>query len=256
MPYFTKPERAGNITGFLILFFLTFSETTDAQQFNSDNQWTAPHGVGTFIATAGQEYSQLITTFALIPDWEFNAQFTHYYEDPRDKTNSHTAANLYFKHRLQENEAQTAGYAIMAGTGLFPEYQQQGQTSNAFKSYWINGIATYAFANDTVFLDILPGAALNIDDGEEGDTAWGFTYSSRLAVYDVIPQSAIVGEVFGATGEAYTEPSYRFGVRWESPKWVVAVTYSDAFDGSDGAGFEVGVMYFTDPRFCFRGCSR
>lgn len=256
MPERRTLERAGNVTGFLILFSLIVAETTHAQQFNSDNQWVAPHGVGTFVATAGEEYSQLFTTFALIPDWEFNAQFTHYYEDPRDKTDSHTVTNLYFKHRLQENEAGTEGYAIMAGTGLFPEFQQQGEVSNAFDSFWINGIATYAFADDKVFLDLLPGAVLNIDDGEEGDTAWGFTYSSRLAIYDVIPQSAIVGEVFGATGEAYAEPSYRLGVRWESPKWVVAVTYSDAFDGSGGAGFEVGIMYFTDPRFCFRGCRK
>ncbi len=254
MPECSKFERPWYVTQCLMFCFLAFAQAASAQQFNSDNQWVAPHGVGTFTASAGEEYSQLFTTFALIPDWEFNAQFTHYYDDPRNETGSHTVANLYFKHRLQENEAGTEGYAIMAGTGLFPEYQQAGQVSNAFDSFWFNGIATYAFADDKVFLDILPGAVVNIDDGEEGDTTWGFTYSSRLAIYGVIPQSAIVGEVFGATGEAYAEPSYRFGVRWESPKWVVAATYSDAFDGSFGAGFEIGIMYFTDPRFCFRGC--
>ena len=256
MPECMKFERSRNVTGLLILFFLAFSQSAHAQQFNSDNQWVAPHGVGTLVATVGEEYSQLYTTFALIPDWEFNAQFTHYYEDPRDATDSHTVTNLYAKHRLQENEAGTEGYAILFGTGLFPEYQQAGEVSNALDSWWITGVATYAFADDRVFLDILPGAVLNIDDGEEGDTAWGFTYSSRLAIYDVIPQSAIVGEVFGATGEAYAEPSYRIGVRWESPKWIVAATYSDAFDGSYGAGFEIGIMYFTDPRFCFRGCRK
>jgi hypothetical protein len=73
-------------------------------------------------------------------------------------------------------------------------------------------------------------------------------------VYDVIPQTAIVGEVFGTTGEAYSKPSYRFGLRWESPKLVVAGTFSAAFDGSDGAGFELGIMYFTEPRYCLRGC--
>ena len=76
-------------------------------------------------------------------------------------------------------------------------------------------------------LDILPGAVLNIDDGEEGDTAWGLSYSSRVAIYKVIPQSAIVGEVFGVAGEAYAKPTYRLGVRWESRKWIVAATYSN-----------------------------
>jgi hypothetical protein len=45
-------------------------------------------------------------------------------------------------------------------------------------------------------------------------------------------------------------------VRWEGKKWIVAGTYSDAFDGSGGAGFEIGVIYFTEPRFCFGGCKR
>jgi len=60
-----------------------------------------------------------------------------------------------------------------------------------------------------------------------------------------------VAEVFGTAGEAKSDPRYRFGVRWESKKLVIAATYSDAFDGSGGAGFEIGFIYFTEPRFCF-----
>jgi hypothetical protein len=58
-----------------------------------------------------------------------------------------------------------------------------------------------------------------------------------------------VGEVYGTAGEAYSEPGYRVGIRWESPRWVISATYANAFDGSGGAGFELGIMYFTDPRF-------
>jgi len=50
------------------------------------------------------------------------------------------------------------------------------------------------------------------------------------------------------------DPSYRPGIRWESPKLDITGMHSDAFDGSGGAGFEIGLMYFTDPRFCFGGC--
>jgi hypothetical protein len=63
-----------------------------------------------------------------------------------------------------------------------------------------------------------------------------------------------VAEAFGTTGEAESEPGYRVGIRWESPKWVIAGTFSERFDGKGGAGFELGVLYFTDPRFCFGGC--
>lgn len=239
----------------VILHLLTIG-AANAQQFSGDNQWVAPHGVATIVGTVGEEYSQLYAIAALIPEWEFNLQLTHYYDDPRDNDDSYTATGLYVKRRLAENDRGTSGYAFLAGTGLFPEHMEQGEVSSAFQSWWAMGVATYAFRDDTILWDILPGVAVNFDEGQTGETAWGFTYCSRLAVYEVIPQSAIVAEAFGTAGEAYAEPSYRFGVRWESPKVVVALTYANSFDGSGGAGVELGVMYFTDPRFCLGGCKR
>lgn len=235
---------------------LVTTSTSEAQQFYSDNQWVAPHGVATLVGTVGEEYSQAYLVAALIPEWEFNVQVTHYYDDPDGSSDSFTATNLFVKHRMHENEAGTSGYGFLAGTGLFPEHLAQGETTTAFQSWWATAVFTQAFADDRVFVDVLPGAMVNLDHGDSGGTAWGFTYASRMAVYGVIPQSAIVGEVFGTAGEAYAEPSYRVGIRWESPKLVIAASYSDAFDGSGGAGFELGLMYFTDPHFCFGGCSR
>ena len=57
-----------------------------AQQFAGDNQWVAPHGVATIVGTVGEEYSQFYAIGALVPDWEFNLQLTHYYDDPRGVT--------------------------------------------------------------------------------------------------------------------------------------------------------------------------
>lgn len=253
--------KAGALTSFAtlsvaVILYLLMVSTAHAQQFSGDNQWVAPHGVATIVGTVGEEYSQFYAVAALIPEWEFNLQLTHYYDDPRDNNDAYTATSLYVKHRLAQNDRETSGYAFLAGTGLFPEHLQQGEVSRAFQSWWATGVATYAFADDTILWDILPGVAVNFDQDQTGETAWGFTYTSRLAVYEVIPQSAIVAEVFGAAGEAYAEPSYRFGVRWESPKWIWALTYANSFDGSGGAGVELGVMYFTDPRFCIGGCKR
>ena len=240
----------------LSLHLLFSTSVAQAQQFYSDNQWVAPYGVGTIVGTVGEEYSQFIAVAALIPEWEFNVQLTHYYDDPEGGDESFTATNLYVKHRISENAAGTSGYAFLAGTGLFPEHLAQNETTKALESWWANGVMSYAFAGNRVLLDLLPGVAFNSDFGTDGESAWGFTYASRVSVYDVIPQSAIVAEVFGTAGEAYAKPSYRMGVRWESPKWVVAGTYSDAFDGSGGAGFELGVIYFTDALFCFGGCRK
>lgn len=239
-----------------LLALVLCARGAEAQQFAGDNQWVAPYGVSTLVATAGEEYSQLIAVSALVPEWEFNLQLTAYQDDELNGIEAYTSTNIYVKRRLYENEAGTAGYAVMGGTGLFPEHLERGETTDAFESWWITGVATYAFADDRVLLDILPGIVLDTEHGAQESSTWGFTYTSRLAVYDIIPQSALVAEVFGTAGEAEADPAYRVGVRWEGKKWVVAATYSDAFDGDGGAGFELGVLYFTEPRLCWGGCGR
>ena len=104
-------------------------------------------------------------------------------------------------------------------------------------------------------LDLNPGVIVNTEYGDSDKHEWGFTYSSRLAVYKVVPQSAIVGEVFGAAGGAYATPQYRVGVRWEPSKtFVAAVSWAAGLDGSTGGGAEIGFLLFS-PRFaCFKGC--
>jgi len=255
MSVFSRPPWRGFVPRLLIVAAVVFlPNTTAAQQFAGDNQWVAPHGVGTFVVTAGEEFTQLYAIAALLPEWEFNAQFNFYYDDPRVGTDSYTGVNLYAKHRLSQNEAETGGYSVLFGTGLYPEHLERGTVAGAFQSWWLSTTATYPFANDRVMLDLVPGVAVNLDEQQTGETAWGFTYASRLAMYGLVPQSALVGEVFGTAGEASAEPAYRAGVRWESPHWVVAGTYSALFDGSRGIGFEIGILYFTDPIFCVGGC--
>ena len=226
------------------------------QQYNSDNQWTAPRGVGTGIVTVGQDYSALVGVAALFEDWEFNVGLTSYYEDPQNVSDRHNTGALYVKHRLWENEQATGGAAILAGTGVDPSYIRAGTATDTLKTWWASYVYTIPFNDGRITWDLLPGVLLNLNQDRKDEKAWGMTYSTRLAIYDVIPQSAIVSEVFGTAGEGYAKPSYRFGVRWESEKLIIAVTYSNAFDGSGGAGFEVGLMYLTDPRFCFGGCRK
>ncbi len=234
-----------------LLFILGMAgiHVSNAQQFAGDNQWVAPYGVATIIGTVGQDYSQFYAVAALIPEWEFNLQLTHYYEDPRASSGSYTAWSFYAKRRIWQNDTETSGYAALGGLGLIPQHLDKGEVTTDFHSWWVMGVATYPFANNTIFLDLLPGATVNLDHKQSRETAWGFTYSSRVAIYKIIPKSAIVAEVFGTAGKASSPTSYRAGVRWESPRWIVAGTYSNAFDGSYGAGFEIGVLFFTQPLF-------
>lgn len=230
-----------------ILIVVVFN--ANSQQFVGDNQWVAPHGVATLVATAGKEYSQFYGVVAILPEWEFNSQFVYYYDDPRTNSESYVSPSFYLKRRIYQNESETAGYAALGGVGIFPQHLDQGEVTSSFHSWWVVGVATYAFADNSILWDILPGASVNLDHKQTGNTAWGFTYSSRVAIYQVIPQSAIVAEVFGTAGEASSPFSYRAGVRWESAKWIAALTYSSAFNSSYSAGVELGLMCFTGVLF-------
>jgi hypothetical protein len=45
------------------------------------------------------------------------------------------------------------------------------------------------------------------------------------------------------------------GLRWEPSKYAVfAFTYGQEFNGTNGAGFELGAMLFTPPFACLGGC--
>jgi hypothetical protein len=229
--------------------------SAQAQQFNSDNQWTAPHGVGTLVLTAGQEYSSAIGVAALLPDTEFNIGVTRFRDSPEDRTDAHYSGIFYIKRRLTENEAGNAGTSISFGTGISPSYLSAGEVTDTFQSWFATYAYTMAFRDGQITWDLLPGVMVNLDKDQEDETAWGATWSTRAAVYKIIPQSAIVAEVFGTAGEAYAEPTYRVGIRWESPRLVVAATYGDSFDGAGSPRFEIGLMYLTNPHrfFCLGG---
>lgn len=234
---------------------LAMAPPVSAQQFNSDNQWTAPHGVATFVLTAGQEYSAVVVTAALFEGWELNAALTRFPEDPESRTEDHYSGSFWVKHRLWQNEAENGGFALSFGTGHSPSYLSEGAVTDTFRSWFGNAIYTVPFRDGDVQLDLLPGAIVTLDkDRSDNDTA-NFSYSSRLAVYKVIPRSAIVAEVYGTVGELHAPPQYRAGIRWESPRVIVAGTYSRQFDGGGGARFEIGVMVLTDPLkiFCLGG---
>lgn len=245
--------------GLLLLLSFAAGKPASAQQFNSDNQWVAPHGVGTFVLTVGEEYSLLQATAALIPETEFNIGVIGYYDDPLDMTEGHYTGSFYIKRRVYENEAGTGGWAVMGGTGISPGYLSHGELLDTFQSWWVNVVYTIPFLDGGVTWDILPGCLLNLDKDQSGREAWGMTYSSRVAVYRIIPQSAVVGEIFGTAGEARAEPTWRLGARWESPHAIVAATYGRTFDGEGGPRLELGVLVLTNPLkiFCLGGgCSK
>jgi hypothetical protein len=245
----TPRALAPDLARLLLLFIglACASSTATAQQFNSDSYWVAPRGVVTSTLTAGEEYSMAIATAALLQDWEFNLGVTRFAGDRSGSTDEHYSGILYAKYRFTENEQANGGFAIMAGTGVNPGHLEAGVVTDTFKSWWATGAYTIPFRDGDISLDLMPGFVWNKDQDDTDVDAWGFTWSARLAVYKVVPNWTIVGEAFGTTGEARADPQYKVGLRWESPKLVVAATYGAEFDGSTGSGFEVGFSYFSDP---------
>jgi len=224
----------------------------EAQQFNTDNYLAMPHGTGTFLLTYGQHYAVLMSSFALARNWEFFAGATLYRNSGEDSTDRFSTT-LYAKYMFYENQTKNGGFALMGGTGGFPGYLEQGELVGSYKTYWIAAPLTVPLVKGRLLWDIMPGGVVNTDWGSAKTTASAFTYSTRVALYGIIPKSAIVGEVFGAAGTAHSDPEFKAGIRWE-PNYnvTVAATYGSALNGSEGAGFEIGVMIFT-PRFLCRG---
>ena len=229
-----------------------------AQQYNSDSWLSKPHGTVTIIPTVGERNSMIMTTYSLFPKWEFTIAGYLYNNDGNPLTNDGYSASLYAKYMFYQNKAGTGGASVKAGTGMRPgTINSEDREKDAFKSYWVNFPCTVPFFNNKLSWDLMPGTSMTKNYGDSQTVAWGFTYSTRLAWNPFNPQWALVGEVFGTEGENKAIPEYRIGIRWEPSQYAVfAVTYGHEFNGSEGAGFELGVMIFT-PRFaCIGGCDK
>jgi len=239
-----------NLTiGIIFSLLLLVSNPVQGQQYNSDNYLSKPHGVATIILTLGQRNSMIMNTFSLLPRWEFTAAAYIYNNDNDPKTDDGHSTSLYAKYMIYENEAKTGGVAVKAGTGLDPGYLDGNERVNdAFQTFWTNVPITIPFLNNTISWDIMPGASMTRHYGDEDETVWAFTYSTRLAWYPFNPELSIVGEIYSSEGELDVPVEYRVGLRWEPNQYTVfALTYDDEFKGSNGAGFEFGIMLFTPP---------
>jgi hypothetical protein len=222
-----------------------------AQQFNSDNYLSKPHGVATVILTYGERNSMIMNTFSLIPRWEFTAAAYVFDDDRNPGTDDGYSTSLYAKYMFYENKAKTGGFAVKAGTGLDPGYlDEQNRLKDAFRTFWTNAPVTVPLFDNKVSVDLMPGTSISTDFGPDDTNAWLFTYCTRLAWYPTSPTWSLVGEAVGAEGDGASPAEFRVGFRWEPNQYAVfALTYDEEFKGGDGAGWEFGMMLFTPPFF-------
>ena len=243
-------DRFGRLFGLGVLVAAMIAPTSArAQQFNSDNYLSKPEGVMTIIATAGQRNNMLMDTASLFKSWEFTVAAYIFNPDNDAKTDDGYSTSYYFKYMFLENQAKTGGFAVKAGTGMDPGYIVDNVGyKDAFRTYWTNAPVTLPLLDNKLSWDLMPGTSVSFDYGSQKETAWAFTYSTRLAWYPFKPTEALVGEVYGSEGEAVSIPEYRIGLRWEpNVHACFALTYDAEFNGTHGAGLEFGIMLFTDP---------
>jgi hypothetical protein len=160
------PARTLRCGGRAVVLFaacLLTARPGSGQQFTGDNQWVAPKGVATFVLTVGQEYSTFLAVAALLRDTEFNIGVTRFVDDPFAQTGAHCSGIFYVKRRLKQNEAENAGWAVSAGTGIDPSHLEAGAVTDT--------------------LDLLPGVTVNLNRKRRSERAWGMTWCSRAAVY-------------------------------------------------------------------------
>lgn len=230
------------------LTLILLSVMGKAQQFNTDNYFTMPHGTCTFVLTAGQRNATFINSFALVQNWEFFAQANLYWENQDNNLSQHFTTTLYMKYMFYENAEKTGGFAAFLGYGKAPGYYEQSEFLYRHTNIWTAVPITIPLFNNVLSWDIMPGGMVDFDYGNSKEAAWGFTYSTRMAIYKIIPECAIVGEYYGAAGELYSTPEYKAGIRWEPNETVVsALTYGSAIEGLSGPGFEIGVVIFSPP---------
>lgn len=229
------------------------AERAEAQQFNSDNYLSKPHGMATIILTYGERNSMYMNTFSLLPRWEFTAAAYVYNDDRDPTTDDGYSTSFYAKYMVYENPAKTGGFAVKAGTGLDPGYlDEANRLKDGFRTYWTNAPVTFGLFDNKLSWDLMPGAS--VSTGADADT-WLFTYATRLAWYPTSPKWSAVGEVVGTEGEGAAPAEYRVGFRREPNQHAVfALTYDDEFEGDGGAGWEIGMMLFTPPFFCIGAC--
>jgi hypothetical protein len=224
-----------------------------AQQFTADNYLAMPHGTMSSLVIAGTEYSTLMISAAVFRNWEFFAGAFLTWDDEESVIGFSTTT--YAKYMFTENATKNGGFAIAFGQGGHPGFFVLDSLGSSYKQLFAIPQLSIPLLSGQLLWDLNPGVLVNFDYGEESETAWGFSYATRMALYGVVPKSALVGEIYGTEGSTSSPAQYRIGLRWEpSDSFIAAVTWSQAFDGSPSGGFEVGIVLFS-PRFaCIGGC--
>lgn len=238
---------------YLLIHILFFSAlyAANAQQFNTDNHVTMPLGSANSCITYGPRSATILPSVGLFQNWEVFLGAVLVHKDETKQIEDHFSTLIFAKWMFYHTEDYSSGASLTFGTGANPSYHTNDKPVNSFTNYYAYGDYTFTLFNKTISWDLNPGVQLIYDNKGSDEYSWSFTYSTRVAIYKIIPKTAIVGEVYGAEGESPSNLEYKIGLRYEpNNKVIPAITYGNSTDGSRGPGFEIGVI-IVSPSFLF-----
>lgn len=224
----------------------------NAQQFNSDNHVTMALGTANNCVTYGPRSATILPSVGLFKNWEIFLGATLVHKDEDLQMEDHFSTLVFGKWMFYHTDDYSSGASVTFGTGANPGYHAKDIPVSSFTNYFVYGDYTFTLFDKAVSWDLNPGAQLIYDSKSNDEFSWSFTYSTRVAIYKIIPKTAIVGEVYGALGESPSSLEYRFGLRFEpNHKVIPAITYGNSTDGSRGPGIEIGVIIIS-PSFLYK----
>jgi hypothetical protein len=92
------------LTALIFLLLSGISSSAYSQQFNSDNWWVVPYGLGTGVATFGENYSTMYLGYGFAPGWEVDIAPTIYEKDPVSGAAARYSTTAYVKGLIWENQ--------------------------------------------------------------------------------------------------------------------------------------------------------
>lgn len=108
------------IAGASLLVAVLLARPAQAQQFNSDSYLSKPAGTITFILTTGQRNSMMMSTFSLLPKWEFTTSIFIYNSDNDPATDEGYSTSFYAKYMFYENKARPEDSRSSSGRAWTP----------------------------------------------------------------------------------------------------------------------------------------
>ena len=213
----------------------------------TDNYVSMPRGTVTSALTAGPREALVLPSFALFDGWEFFVGASLIWDDDERGSDDHFNTIVNVKWEFYENRDRTGGLAMLLGIGAKPGYLSKDRRVDSFSAYQYVLMGTLPLFDGRVLWDLNPGVVLELDREDPGsDSEWRFTYATRVAVYGVIPASAIVGEVYGDIGAETGDPEFKGGIRWEpSDQLNVALTYGGGPGEGRPPGLEIGALIYS-----------